>query len=237
MNKSFNSRKFITSEFDLESLRSDDSQFGSSDYADLTHESNQPAFEKEFYKNTRENTAEMVTMPTKRTNLSNSEIDTRSLTEKYSNKNTIYRPKMASVNSQNVLNNITEKIGNNREITENDFVGASITQWQRKPFEEIPEVIEEASSVNITPRRLEEENEEILKLAEEQRNVSPLFGGNKQQLNIFEEEKAIFLDTNVVTKFNIDREIELPNDVEMDVSILSSFENSEGGDILNSNEL
>ena len=124
-------------------------------------------------------------------------------------------------------------------MKDNDFSIGLISQWQRKPFEEIPEVMEEASSANITPRRLEEENEEILKLEEERRNVSPLFGKNKKELKMFEREDLLFENPspNVITKFNIDKEIKFPQDVQMDISILSSFTDSEEGDILNSHEL
>ena len=117
-------------------------------------------------------------------------------------------------------------------MNDNDFSIGPITQWN-KHCEEIPEVPEEASSANITPRRMEEENEELLKLEEERRNVSPLFG-EKKNSNINEETNSLFEDPspNIITKFNIDREIELPKDAEMDISVLSSFDDSESGEYI-----
>jgi len=94
--------------------------------------------------------------------------------------------------------------------------------------EEIPEVPEEASSANITPRRLEEENEELAKMNEENRNASPLFGIVDKLEKIREHEKPLAEEENQyrISKFNIDKELELPESPDMDLSILSSLNTS-----------
>jgi hypothetical protein len=112
----------------------------------------------------------------------------------------------------------------------------------QKQCEEIPEVPEEASSANITPRRMEEENEELARANEEYRNQSPLFGIVQKLNKIKEMEKPLKekKQNNAfgIAKFNIDREVEIPRDAEMDLSILSSLDSSQNEDVsLNSNEL
>ncbi|CAI2384446.1 unnamed protein product [Moneuplotes crassus] len=137
--------------------------------------------------------------------------------------NEIYVPKMA----RRPQRSPQAKNQPGTDDNEHDFSIGTMSQWQNNDFEEIPEVPEEASSANITPRRMEEEDEEILKLAEEGRNPSPLFEGKKSN-EIFETRKCFFATSRLQTipKFNIDREIELPQDAEMNISVLSSFEGS-----------
>ena len=76
MNKSFTSRKFISSDLDLESFKSEDSQYVNFDFIDLTND--QHLNEKDFFKSTSGNTAEMVTMATKRSGQTISEFDSKS---------------------------------------------------------------------------------------------------------------------------------------------------------------
>ena len=61
-----------------------------------------------------------------------------------------------------------------KEISEHDFVISMIPQI--KHFEEIPEVPEEASSANITPRRPEDEQDDLANIEIVDLNQSPLFG-------------------------------------------------------------
>ena len=76
------------------------------------------------------------------------------------------------LNSQNLTNNRfppalsdrkieskNEPAKNDREVNEYEFIISTISQHRR--FEDIPEVPEEISSTNITPRRPEDQNEEI----------------------------------------------------------------------------
>ena len=120
-----------------------------------------------------------------------------------------------------------------KEITDVEFFISPLAQWQQH-CEEIPEVPEEASSANITPRRLEEENEEIAKLNEEQRNGSPLFGPRKTSKERYLEEKEAPLiedqDEDLISKFNIDRELQIPKDADVDLSILSPLDSSDEDD-------
>jgi chromosome segregation ATPase len=81
MNKSFNSDKFISSDFDLESKQSIESQFNNFDFVDLSNEPFQPTFEKE-YRSMGGSTAEYATMATKRSLNTVSDQDTRSMVEK-----------------------------------------------------------------------------------------------------------------------------------------------------------
>jgi hypothetical protein len=97
----------------------------------------------------------------------------------------------------------------------------------------IPEVPEEASSANITPRRMEEEKEEIARMMENNFK-SPLFGTRKHSEEKYENERSLILDAdpNVITKFNIDKELVLPKDGDINISILSSLDNSKNDDFI-----
>jgi hypothetical protein len=80
---------------------------------------------------------------------------------------------------------------------------------------------------------MEEEKEEIARMIENNFK-SPLFGSRKRSPEIFEVEKSLVLNAypNVVTKFNIDKELELPKDGDMNISILSSLDNSKNDDYI-----
>lgn len=82
INKSFSSRRFISSDFDAESRQSEDSQIANFDFVDLTNQELQNAVDKEFVKSLGGSTAENATMATKRSRNSNSEFDSKSLNEK-----------------------------------------------------------------------------------------------------------------------------------------------------------
>mmetsp|Transcript_14444 Transcript_14444/g.12718 ORF Transcript_14444/g.12718 Transcript_14444/m.12718 type:complete len:268 (-) Transcript_14444:610-1413(-) len=232
INKSFNSKKYISSDLDLESLRSEDSsQFINFDFVDLTNDQQQLINDKEFFKSIAGNTAEMVTMATKRSGQTTSQYDTKSHEDSTKENKDVKEQinnKVPYAKPEPVLSE--QQLKKEEEMEETDFSIGQINQWN-KNCEEIPEVPEEASSANITPRRMEEENEEILKLAEEKRNESPLFGKNNVP-EVVEIDNSMFADPNpnIITKFNIDREIELPKDAEMDLSILSSLDDSEAED-------
>ena len=243
MSKSFSSKMPIF--LPLSPSQSEDSQLENYDFADLKNENQMSVFDKDLSKSTGRNIVEINTKPT------SMEWDTKSLTEKYGSQRNIDKPKLSSTKSQNQFNSMKIMNESDKEINDNEFSIGLINQWQKKPFEEIPEVIEEASSANITPRRLEEENEEFLRLAEERRNGSPLFDEDKNTNRIYPGKilsmrllnvYCIFFIVSIVynvivSKFNIDKEIELTKDVEMDISVLSAFNESEGENILNSHEL